>query len=213
VWLKCRVIVRTKIFLHQTSRDQLLRGTPPTRPATITRLPDPVPAFARFLYATVGRPCLWSSRLAWPDDRWAAHFADPHHELWVAWLDGNPIGFAELRVQSPGPVHATVEIRYMGLFPQFYRRKLGGQLLYEVTCESWRMHERVAGMATVGRVVLDTRDLDAGAALPNYLKKGYRRIDTQRRLAPRSWFVLKRALGETRYQATARSGARPAAPA
>lgn len=192
------VIVR-KTHLLLLSRDHLKPPRPPADPADIFLLTHPVPQFARFLYTTVGKTCLWSTRLTWPDAQWARHFEDPHHELWLAWRHEGPIGFAELLGQDiDGKCGSEVEIAYLGLLPQFRGEGLGRQLLWAVADAAWEMPGRIPGMAPVCRVRLDTRSLDSPCAVPNYISRGFKIDRTSVIVRPPGWFHARRAFSHVR---------------
>lgn len=192
------MIVR-KTHLLLLSRDHLKPPRPPADPADIFLLTHPVPQFARFLYTTVGKTCLWSTRLTWPDAQWARHFEDPHHELWLAWRHEGPIGFAELLGQDiDGKCGSEVEIAYLGLLPQFRGEGLGRQLLWAVADAAWEMPGRIPGMAPVCRVRLDTRSLDSPCAVPNYISRGFKIDRTSVIVRPPGWFHARRAFSHVR---------------
>ena len=155
-------VIRT--YLDMSSPDQL-------RPAP---LPDPVPrlervgecpvSFFRYLCAEVGRAFHWTDRLGWDDPTIAAYLADPATSLWLlSWL-GGPAGYFELRAPGDG----AVEIAYFGLLPQYFGRGWGGHLLTRAVETAWGL-----GASSVW---LHTCTLDHPAALPNYLRRGFRRV-------------------------------------
>ncbi|HEX5818455.1 MAG TPA: GNAT family N-acetyltransferase [Gemmatimonadales bacterium] len=119
------------------------------------------PGFYRFLYGEVGRAFKWVDRLGWPDDRLAAHLADPTVAVWVALEGPVPLGYFEL-VRHPD---ASVEIAYFGLMPWAIGRGLGRWLLEAAIAEAWRDGPT--------RIWLHTCTLDHPAALPNYLGRGF----------------------------------------
>lgn len=118
-------------------------------------------AFYRFLYGEVGRAFKWVDRLRWPDDRLAAHLADPTVAIWVALEGPVPAGYFEL-VRHPD---GSVEIAYFGLMPWALGRGLGRWLLEVAIAEAWADGP--------SRVWLHTCTLDHPAALPNYLARGF----------------------------------------
>lgn len=115
----------------------------------------------RILYREVGGPWRWGERTYWSDDRLAAHLAGPEVTVYELRVENERAGFAELNREDAG----AAEIAYFGLLPRFIGRGLGGQFLTGVVEEAWRMN------AT--RVWLHTCSLDAPAALPNYLARGF----------------------------------------
>lgn len=123
----------------------------------------PSPAFARFLYATVGRDWQWIDRLPWSDAEWLAWLDRPRVETWVAYVEGTPAGYFQLDGASePG----SVEIAYFGLMPGFIGKGLGGWLLTEAIRRAWAL-----GAA---RVWVHTCSLDGPHALANYQARGLR---------------------------------------
>lgn len=119
-------------------------------------------SFHRFLYREVGRNYHWRDRLTWSDSQVQDYLADPAVTLHVLYVQGSPAGYFELRMEADG----SVEIAYFGLLPEFIGRGLGKGLLSEAVRAAW------ARGAT--RVWLHTCTLDDPAALPNYLKRGFK---------------------------------------
>jgi GNAT superfamily N-acetyltransferase len=130
--------------------------------ARIARAAPCPPGFYRFLYRQVGRAFKWVDRLRWSDDRLAAHLADPAVAVWVALEGPVPVGYFEL-VRHPD---ASIEIAYFGLMPWAIGRGLGRWLLEAAVEAAWE--ERPS------RIWLHTCTLDHPAALPNYLRRGFR---------------------------------------
>ena len=137
--------------------------SPPTAPpgVRLKRAKPCPPGFYRFLYGEVGRAFKWVDRLRWPEDRLAAHLADPAVEVWVAEEGVVPVGYFEL-VRQPD---ASIELAYFGLMPWAIGRGLGRWLLGAAIEAAWR--ERPT------RLWLHTCTLDHPAALPNYLGRGF----------------------------------------
>jgi GNAT superfamily N-acetyltransferase len=132
--------------------------------ARIERL-DPCPvATYRALYRDVGERWHWRDRLAWSDDRLAAHLARETVGVYVARVDRATAGYFELERHDDG----SVEIAYFGLRPEFFGRGLGGELLTRAVEEAWRLSAR--------RVWLHTCSLDSPRALPNYLARGFQQF-------------------------------------
>ena len=93
-----------------------------------------------------------------------AHLATPGVSLWVMTWEGEPAGYFELREHDD----RSVEIAYFGLLPAFLGRGWGKFLLTQAMHAAWRLGPV--------RVWLHTSTLDHPAALPNYLKRGFRPI-------------------------------------
>jgi len=75
-----------------------------------------------------------------------------------------PAGYFELRQHENG----SVEIAYFGLLPDFIGRGWGKYLLNRAVESAW--------LLGANRVWLHTCTLDHPAALPNYLKRGFRPV-------------------------------------
>ena len=130
--------------------------------------PCPVPLFRR-LYREVGEIHHWRDRDLWSDEQLARHLARAEVEVWVLRADGEPAGFFELERHA---ADASTEIAYFGLAPRFVGRGLGRYLLARAIERAWRDGTR--------RVWLHTCSLDAPAALPNYLARGFREYKRER---------------------------------
>src|SRR5918995_1859877 len=79
-------------------------------------------------------------------------------------LTVGPTGYFELRAHQDD----SVEIAYFGLLPDFIGRGWGKYLLTRAVQSAWQQGPR--------RVWLHTCTLDHPAALPNYLKRGFRPV-------------------------------------
>ena len=119
-------------------------------------------SFHRFLYREVGRNYHWRDRLTWSDSEVRHYLDDPAVTLHVLYVLGSPAGYFELRKEPDG----SVEIAYFGLLPEFLGRGLGKGLLSEAVTAAWARGAK--------RVWLHTCTLDDPAALPNYLKRGFK---------------------------------------
>ena len=116
----------------------------------------------RFLYTEVGRNYHWIDRLPWTDEQIVAHLAQPENSIWLMTYDGQIAGYFELRKCEDG----STELAYFGLLPQFIGHGLGKHLLTYATEQAWS--------DGANRVWLHTCTLDDLAALPNYLKRGFK---------------------------------------
>ena len=125
------------------------------------------PSFNRNLYVKVGKNYHWIDRLPWKDEQIAAHHNQPDITLWLMTYDGEIAGYFELcRCEDD-----SVEIAYFGLLPEFLGRGLGKHLLTCATEQAWA--------DGANRVWLHTCTLDDPAALPNYLKRGFKPFKTE----------------------------------
>ena len=121
-------------------------------------------SFYRYLYSEVGRFYHWTDRLPWTDDEIRAHLARPQITLWVMYSDGAPAGYFELERHPDG----SIEVAYFGLIQEFLGRGLGKILLTAAAEQAWS--------DGANRVWLHTCTLDDPAALPNYLKRGFKKF-------------------------------------
>ncbi len=121
----------------------------------------------RFLYVEVGRNYHWIDRLPWTDEQIAAHLKQAEITLWLMTFDEATAGYFELRRCEDG----SVEIAYFGLLPEFLGRGLGKHLLTSATEQAWA--------DGANRVWLHTCTLDDPAALPNYLRRGFKPFKTE----------------------------------
>jgi GNAT superfamily N-acetyltransferase len=119
--------------------------------------------FYRYLYVEVGRQYHWRDRLVWLEADFRAHLAGPS-TIWLLSVGGAPAGYFELRGQEDG----STEVAYFGLLPEFVGLGLGKYLLTRAVEEAWRRRPT--------RVWLHTCSLDHPSALPNYLKRGFRKV-------------------------------------
>ncbi|MFL5459499.1 MAG: GNAT family N-acetyltransferase [Gemmatimonadales bacterium] len=152
----------TRTFLEMLSPAELRPATLPEPAPRIERAKQCSVDFFRFLYQQVGQAYQWTDRLRWSDETVRAHLATPGVSLWVMTWDGESAGYFELREHED----RSVEIAYFGLLPAFIGRGWGKFLLTQAAHAAWSL-----GPA---RVWLHTCTLDHPAALPNYLKRGFR---------------------------------------
>jgi GNAT superfamily N-acetyltransferase len=131
---------------------------------TLQRIERCPVSFFRYLYAEVGRTYHWRDRLSWSDEEVRSHLADPDVSLWLLSSGAAPAGYFELRRHQDH----SVEVAYFGLLPEFVGRGWGGHLLTLAVRAAWDLGAE--------RVWLHTCTLDHPAALPNYLKRGFRPV-------------------------------------
>jgi GNAT superfamily N-acetyltransferase len=121
----------------------------------------------RWLYVEVGKNYHWIDRLPWTDGDIRAHLARPETSVWLMTYDNERAGYFELRKSEDD----STEIAYFGLLPKFLGRGLGKHLLTCAVEQAWA--------DGANRVWLHTCTLDDPAALPNYLKRGFRPFKTE----------------------------------
>jgi GNAT superfamily N-acetyltransferase len=144
-------------FLEMTERP---RPAPvPEAPLRMVRWRDVDPAKYRMLFERVGANWLWYSRLAMGDAALIAQVAEVHA---VVDRRGIEVGMLELDFRREG----ECLIRFLGLVPELAGRGLGRWLFAQALALAWR--------PGVARVHVNTCSLDHPAALPSYLRAGFR---------------------------------------
>lgn len=154
----------TRTYLEMRSPEELRPASAPERPPRLERIEACPGSFFRYLYAEVGRAYHWTDRLSWSEEQVRGHLADPAVSLWLLSSGAAPAGYFELRECGD----QSVEIAYFGLLPEFVGRGWGGHLLTRAVETAWQLKP--------ARVWLHTCTLDHPAALPNYLKRGFRPV-------------------------------------
>jgi GNAT superfamily N-acetyltransferase len=153
-------VIRT--YLQMLSPSELHSAVSSSEPVRIELATGCPASFYRYLYAEVGRNYHWVDRLGWTDPEITDHLNRPAVTLWVMYASGAPAGYFELERHEDG----STEIAYFGLLQEFIGRGLGGHLLTLAVQQAWS--------TGAGRVWLHTCTLDDPAAMPNYLKRGFK---------------------------------------
>jgi GNAT superfamily N-acetyltransferase len=157
-----RHVMGARTYLEMRNPSHLVHAPLPDADWRIDRVLDCPPAFWRFLYTEVGHDHHWVDRLPWSAAEIHDYLADPAITLWLLTAWGAPAGYCELRQDGD----AGVEIAYFGLLKHFHGRGLGGHFLTEMVRRAWEFNP--------ARVWVHTSTFDHRAALPNYLKRGFR---------------------------------------
>ena len=122
----------------------------------------------RDLYREVGRNYFWIDRLPWTNEQIKTYLQQPVVSLWLMTYDGDIAGYFELKKEADG----STEIAYFGLMPKFIGRGLGKHLLTCAVEQAWADGAQ--------RVWLHTCTDDDPAALPNYVKRGFKPFRTEK---------------------------------
>jgi GNAT superfamily N-acetyltransferase len=148
-----------------TSLEMLERPRPrplPDSPLRLVRWVDPAPEKYRALFARVGAPWLWFSRLIMDEARLTAIIHDPGIEIHAACDPrGIEIGLLELDFRVP----ETCELSFFGLVPELTGQGHGRWLMAQALMRAWR--------PKVGRVWVHTCTLDHPKALGFYRASGF----------------------------------------
>ncbi len=161
-----RHVVSTRTYLEMRTPSDLLHAPLPGADWRVERMRDCAPEFWRFLYAEVGRDYHWVDRLPWSIEEIQVYINDPAVSVWLLSVWSSPAGYFELRHEGD-----DVELVYFGLLRHFHGRGLGGHLLTYAVQRAWETRAR--------RVWVHTNTLDHPAALPNYLKRGFKVFKTE----------------------------------
>lgn len=145
-------------FLEMTGRPKP-RPVPDAQGLQLVRWREVDPAKYRTLFERVGANWLWYSRLAMDDSTLLASVAEVHAVLDRRRIE---VGMVELDFREP----RQCLIRFLGLVPELAGKGLGKWLFAQTLALVWR--------PGVERVHVNTCSLDHPAALPSYLKAGFR---------------------------------------
>jgi GNAT superfamily N-acetyltransferase len=130
----------------------------PDSPLRLERWRNADPARYRLLFERIGGPWLWFSRLQMDDPTLAANIGEVHA---VVDRHGIEVGFIELDFGSDECL-----IRFLGLVPELAGSGHGKWLFAQLMALAWRPGVR--------RLLVNTCTLDHPAALPSYLRAGFR---------------------------------------
>jgi len=145
-------------YLEMTQRPPL--RPMPEAPLSMVRWGAPEPERYRMLFERVGKRWLWFSRLLMDDATLSANICEVHAVVDRA---GVEVGMVELDFAlAPG----ECLIRFLGLVPELAGKGHGRWLFAQVLALAWR--------PGVTRVHVNTCTLDHPAALPSYLRAGFR---------------------------------------
>ena len=136
----------------------------PTGSLRLSRVAHPTLAQYRAIFRKVGARWLWFSRLVMPDDRLNAIIADPAIELYEVTAVEAVVGMLELDFRKAG----ECELAFVGLVPELSGQGHGRWLLAKALELAWR--------DGIDRVHVHTCTLDHPAALPAYLRAGFKAI-------------------------------------
>ena len=114
------------------------------------------------LFAGVGLPWRWYSRLRWTLKEWDEYFSSGRVKTYLGFEGKKLAGYYELEFTEK----RETEIKFFGVFPQYMGRGLGGMLLSHAV-ESARRNN-------AARVWLHTCSNDSDTAFGNYLARGFR---------------------------------------
>lgn len=156
---------RSEVATIVTTLEMRARPRPrpmPSSPLRLVRWDAPEPAAYRTLFARVGAPWLWFSRLAMDDDMLSAIIRDDDVGVHAV-IDrrGIEVGLLELDFRAKG----QCELSYVGLVPELAGHGHGRWLMAHALQMAWRPR--------VERVWVHTCTLDHPRALGFYRASGF----------------------------------------
>jgi GNAT superfamily N-acetyltransferase len=155
-------LVDIKIYYLEMFAHPRREVPPPRDGLTVTQAQQPSVSYYRELYNAVGKDYHWLSRGRLSDEELAAVIQNSGNEIHVLNAGGSPAGFAELDRRNP----QEIELVQFGLLPAYIGQGLGKYFLQWTIDRAWSYGP--------SRFWLHTCTLDHPAALPNYLKAGFR---------------------------------------
>ena len=119
------------------------------------------PQYCKFLYQKIGEDFHWKDRLAWSIEQWGDYLSKKNLKFFIAKIGNNVAGFYEYLHHDE---KKEVELTYMGIFKEYFGKKLGGYLLTHALRSGWS-HQP-------SRIWVHTCTLDHPNALRNYIARG-----------------------------------------
>ncbi len=162
--------VVTHLEMHEKPRPKAAPLGP--RAFELVRVPSPDIEESRALFRRIGENWLCFSRLQKTDEELTATFSGPAYEVYHARQRSGVIGLAEIDFRIPG----EAEIAFFGLVPEAIGSGAGKWLMNQTLARAWR--------PGVSRVWLHTCTADHPAALPFYLRAGFKPFKRSVEIAP-----------------------------
>ena len=120
-----RIEIRATYLEMCAPRADAPPAAPPGASLHIMRAVRPTVSFYRYLFNTVGGPWRWTTRRLQSDEQVRRSIHDDDTEIFVPYVDGVPVGFAELDCRRM----PDIELLCFGFVPEFVGRRLGPVLL------------------------------------------------------------------------------------
>ncbi len=147
-------------FLEITSREEFIPKQGFSEKMEIRQVNND-PFFNHMFFLGVGLPWEWYSRLSWTPRDWKEHFLTKEVYTYLAFLGKSLAGYFELEKSDD----TAMEIKYIGLLPQYTGKGLGGYLISHAVDKAFRFG--------VKRVWLHTCNNDHPHAIRSYKKRGF----------------------------------------
>ncbi|GAA4721160.1 GNAT family N-acetyltransferase [Sphingomonas lutea] len=149
----------THLEMRQASAAPMPEGT-----LRLSRVAQPTPDQYRAIFRKVGARWLWFSRLVMDDARLESIITSPAVELYEVTAVEAVVGMLELDFRNAG----ECELAFVGLVPELSGQGHGRWLLARALDLAWR--------DSITRVHVHTCTLDHPAALPAYLRAGFKAV-------------------------------------
>jgi GNAT superfamily N-acetyltransferase len=153
-------MIKTTYTLEMASPTDFKRSNRDTSGFSVSRVVQPYPELAKFMHTMVGHPWSWGGRETWGESEWTDLVSQSGYEMGLASINGAPAGYFELLAGE-----GNVQVRSMGLIPNYIGQGYGGALLNATTDRAWEMG--------AGRVWLRTCSQDHPHAKDNYISRGF----------------------------------------
>lgn len=136
----------------------------------VGRAMRPTLHFYRYLYETVGTPYLWFARSLLSDEALAEIIHDDRVEVLILYVDGSPVGFAELDRRGKGQGKGQgstddIDITHFGVVPEHLGQGLGLRFLDRVVDQAWNEDP--------ARLIVHVASFDHPRALMVYQRAGF----------------------------------------
>lgn len=131
----------------------------------VARAQRPTLHFYRYLYETVGTPYLWFARSVMSDEALASIIHNDAVEVLVLYVDGCPVGLAELDRRRQNSPDGAVDITHFGLVPEHLGQGLGLRFLDRVVDLAWN--------GDPSRITVHVASFDHPRALMVYQRAGF----------------------------------------
>ncbi len=141
-------------------------------PVRLREVAAPDPGWYRALFLEVGAGWLWFSRVAMSDAELRTAIRAPGLRVFAVEVEGADEGLLELDFGREGECH----VAFLGLSGRLTGRGVGSWLMDQAMALAWA--------APIRRVTLHTCTLDSPAALPFYLRSGFRPVRREVEIVP-----------------------------
>jgi GNAT superfamily N-acetyltransferase len=149
-----------------TDPDQLTDSAP-LPDLTLVEVPASDGGRIGCLYRQIWDPIGGGGRGSWTDDQWISELAQPGMRTWIAQLDGQDVGMAEIGWSGKGDAAFVV----IGVTPTYQGRGIGGDLLSRLTRLMW--DQPAPNGQKTSRVWIWTIPDEHPHTIPNYLARGF----------------------------------------